>query len=194
MTEEPARMTKGERTELLQLIRKRERVMVEAAGERSAALLAEFESQCAAIYSFDDDAVWKKAVDEAKAAVDAARETIAQRCDELGIPNEFAPVISIGWHGRGQNALTERRDELRRAAKARIAAIEKDAVARIGRMSLEAQTQLLSQGLATEAAQSFLRDLASVETLMPAISAVEVKAVVDAKKAERRGGYYGYGD
>ena len=52
-----ATMTKGERAELGALIRKRERVMKAAARERSSQLIAEFDTQSAQIYSFDDDEV-----------------------------------------------------------------------------------------------------------------------------------------
>jgi hypothetical protein len=52
-------MTKGARTELGQLIRKRERVLRAAAEERGAELLAEFETQISTVYHYDDDAIWK---------------------------------------------------------------------------------------------------------------------------------------
>jgi len=147
------RMTKGERVELGQLIRKRERVMKSMTSERSAAMLLEFESQIAAIYSFDDDEVWKQAFEAAQKVVDEAKTSIANRCKELGIPKEFAPDIDLGWYGRGQNAVVSRRNELRRVAKAKIAVIEKEAVAKIERMSLEAQTEVISHGLQSEAAE-----------------------------------------
>jgi hypothetical protein len=58
-------MTKGERHELTQLVRKRERVMKIQAQERSALLLAEFDAQSAKIYHFDEDPVWKRVQAEA---------------------------------------------------------------------------------------------------------------------------------
>lgn len=176
-------MTKGERTELLQLIRKRERVMVASARERAATMLADFEQQCASIYAFDDDEVWERATRDAEAAVAAAQEQVAARCQELGIPKEFAPGLQFAWYGRGQNAVAARRAELRRVAKKRIEAIEAEAVAKIERLSLAAQTDLLSRGLETDAARTFLQDLNTVEALMPAVSAVELKALVDARRS-----------
>ena len=62
MTQDQPKMTKGERQELGQLIRKREKVLRAAADERAAAMLADFDAQCAKIYSFDDDRVWAEAV------------------------------------------------------------------------------------------------------------------------------------
>ena len=78
-------MSKSERVELGQLIRKRERVMKSMATERAAAMLLEFESQCAAIYSFDQDEVWEKAFKAAEKMAEEAKATIAKRCKELGM-------------------------------------------------------------------------------------------------------------
>jgi hypothetical protein len=104
--------------------------------------MAEFDTQSAQIYAFDDDAVWKAATLAAQAAVAAAQAEIAARCAELGIPPEFAPGISFGWHGRGENAVAGRRAELRRMAKSRVEAIELEAVTKIERLSLAAQTEV----------------------------------------------------
>lgn len=119
-------MTKGERLELGQLIRKRERVMKVQAQERSAALLAEFDAQSAKIHHYDEDPVWQQSQAAAEKAVEDARLQIAARCRELGIPAEFAPDLNIYWSGRGHNAVASRRAELRRAAKSRIEAMERN--------------------------------------------------------------------
>jgi len=182
---EPGRMTKGERTDLLSLVRKRERVMTAAAHERAASMLADFEKQSASIYSFDDDAVWAEAMARAQQAASETGKIIADRCHELGIPQEFAPMLSLHWHGRGQNAVAQRRDELRRAAKAKIAAIEAEAITKIGNMSLEAQTDLLAKGLETDTARAFLSEVRSVDALMPTVNVAEVKALIDARYPRR---------
>lgn len=179
------RITKSERAELGSLIKKRERVMKASAAERAAKMLSEFEAQSAKIYDFDEDTVWKEATLRAKAAVAEAARIIEARCAELGIPPEFAPNISMNWYGRGQNALKDRQDELRRAAKAKISAIEHDAVTKIERMSLEAQTELLALGMESEAAKAFLGSLQTIETLMPLLNATEIKSVVDARHADK---------
>ena len=90
------RMTKAERSDLLALIKKREKVMKTMASERSAVMVAEFEAQAAKIYSFNDDAVWESAKKEAQEAISAAQEVIAERCRLLGIPKEFAPGLGNG--------------------------------------------------------------------------------------------------
>lgn len=180
------KMTKGERVELGQLIRKRERVMKSLAAERSAAMLSEFESQCAAIYSFDQDEIWEQAFKGAEKVVAEAEATIAKRCKELGIPKEFAPSVGMGWYERGQNAVASRRAELRRVAKAKIAVLEKEAIAKIERMSLDAQTEVIAHGLESEAARGFLERMPSLETLMPALNATELKQLQDQKALKRR--------
>jgi hypothetical protein len=179
-----ASMTKGERSELGALIRKRERVMKSAAAQRAAEMVSELDRQLASIYSFDDDQIWKKAVTAAGDAVKEANLAIAERCRELGIPPEFAPGLSFGWYGRGQNAVAVRRAELRRLAKSRIEAMEKDAIVKIERLSLDAQTEVIAHGLESDAAKAFLGNMAPVDTLMPAIDVLEVKALVDQRHAK----------
>ena len=125
-----AAVTKSERQELMQLIRKRERVMKSQAQERSALLLAEFDAASAKIHHYDEDPVWQRATAEANKAVETAKLEVSARCAELGIPAEFAPCLSFNWYGRGQNAVAARRAELRRAAQSRIEALEREAITR----------------------------------------------------------------
>lgn len=181
-----ATMTKGERTELLSLVKKREKVMRSQAQERSSALLAEFDAQSAKIYHFDDDAVWKAVMADAEAAIEQARKQIAQRCKERGIPEEFAPGIHFGWMGRGHNAVADRRAELRRAAKSRIEAMEKEAITKIERLSLTAQTEILASGLESDAAKAFLESMPKMDQLMPPIEIGEIQSLIDARQSEKR--------
>lgn len=187
MTEQ-AGMTRAERQELGALVRKREKVMKTEASKRAKQMLAEFEEQVSAIYSFDDDEIWAEATEQAKAAVASAQEIIAARCEDLGIPKEFAPRIDMYWTSRGQNAVNDRRNELRRAAKAKIAALEEEARAEIERISLEAQTQIVASGLESASAQNFLDKMSDVKSLMPSIDPDEVKQIVEEKKKQR--GYF----
>lgn len=172
-------MTKGERDDLGRLIRQRERVMKTAAAQRAAELLADFERQMGAIYQFDQDEIWKAAVIEAKAAVEAARADIDRRCEALGIPKEFAPSLHVYWQERGQNAVKARQVELRRMAKRRIEAMEAAARTAIETHSVEAQTALLAGALTSEAAQQFLASMPAVEGLMPRLDAVSVAGLIE---------------
>jgi hypothetical protein len=181
-----ATMTKGERAELLSLVKKREKVMKSQAQERSAALLAEFDAQSAKIHHYDEDTVWNQLFTEAEAAIAKAQEEIARRCAERGIPKEFAPGIHFGWMGRGHNAVAERRAELRRAAKSKIEAMEKEALTKIERLSLQAQTDIIASGLESDGAKAFLNAMPQLDQLMPPVEIGEMQALIDARKTERK--------
>ena len=178
-------MTKTERNELLQLVKKREKVMRVKAQERSAALLAEFDAQSAKVHHWDEDAVWQRVKAEADKAIEVAQTQVAMRCREIGIPVEFAPGLSLFWHGRGHNAVAERRAELRRAAKSKIEAIEKEALSKIEALSLEAQTEIIANGLESAAAKSFLDSMPKIESLMPPVQVAEIQNLVEARRQER---------
>lgn len=184
MAESNGKMTRAERSELGQLIRKRERVMKSQATERAALMLAEFDAQSAQIYAFDDDAVWKESTLAAEKIVEESNKQIKARCRELGIPSEFAPSLDFGWCERGQNAVAGRRAELRRMAKSRIDAIERETHTKIERLSLTAQTEVIANGLESAAAREFLERMPSLETLMPQIDAKEIKKLSDQKHAK----------
>ena len=62
------------------------------------------------------------------------------------IPARFAPNVAFSWRGRGENAIKQRRDELRKVAMTRIAAIEKAACTKIEMSCLDAQSQILAHG------------------------------------------------
>jgi hypothetical protein len=179
-------MTKGERDQLLQLVKKREKVMKVKAQERSASLLAEFDAQSAKIYHWDEDAVWAKVKTEADAAIRNAQEQIATRCRELGIPLEFAPGLSMFWHGRGHNEVSSRRTELRRAAKSKIESIEKEAMSKIEAMSLDAQTSIVANGLQSDAAKTFLETMPKIEALMPPVQVSEMQALIEKRHQDRK--------
>lgn len=178
-------MTKAERVDLAKLARQRERVAKAEAVYRAAELRADFEKHLAAIYSFDDDEVWRAAVAAANEEVAKAQDTIARRCNELGIPKGFAPSLNVGWYGRGQNAAASRRVELRNVAHSRIEAMEKNAKLAISRQSVEVQTQLVQAGLTTAEAQRFLDAMPSAAKLMPALDAGEVeRAALELRRGE----------
>ena len=170
-------MTRGERTDLGTLIRRRERLLKTAAKQRALELMADFERKISAVFSYDDDETWKAAYASAEQAVDEAKVVIAQRCRELGIPPEFAPDIDVAWYRRGQNASKERRSELRRVAKTEIDALEARAKTEIERVSVEQQTTLISDGLTSEAAQAFLAQMPTAENLMPLLELEQIKTL-----------------
>jgi hypothetical protein len=179
-------MTRNEIDDLQRLIRQREKVLKSAAKQRSTEVLADFENQMGQEYSFDDDHVWAEAAKIANAAVSKAQEQIKSRCREIGIPDRFAPSISLAWHHRGYgNSLKERRDELRKMAVTAIEAQEQKAKTQIELSCLEAQTKLAISGLTTDMARSFIEALPSVEDLMPRLSFAEVAGESKPPVAER---------
>jgi hypothetical protein len=176
-------MTKGEREDLARLIRNRERVLKAAASQRSAELLAEFEQHMASVYKFDEDEVWREAHAAADAAVTAAGKAIAGRCAELGIPADYAPTLHLHWYGRGENALASRRAELRLVAKSRITAIEKGARTKIEMLCLDAQSQILAQGLTSAAEVAFFDGLPKIEALMPPLEIGSIEQMLETRRA-----------
>lgn len=168
MSQQPtiSTMTKAEREALAKLIRQRERLAKTAAAERSAILLADFEQQADRTYSYLEDDVWKRAVLGAKEEIAKAQSAIADRCQELGIPQPFAPTLSVVWHQQRAAASNERA-KMRQVAKRRIEQIEASARTAIERASLAAQEALLVGGLTTEAARLFVESMPAVEELMP---------------------------
>ena len=185
-------MTKAERDDLQRLVRQREKVLKTAASQRSAELLADFEQQIASIYSYDQDEIWRQAHDAAEAVVADARQVIAARCTELGIPAEFAPSLGFHWRGRGRNVVKERRDELRQVAKSRIAAIEKEACTKIEMHCLQTSTEILAHGLSSAAARDFLAQMPALTQLMPPLDMHQVALMLEARKADERPRYGGY--
>ena len=183
-------MTKAEREDLIRLIKQRERVAKTAAEQRSAAMLAEFEQQVSACHPFATNEVWRASVESVQHAAQQAAKDIEAECDKLGIPKEFQPRISYGWAQRGENAYETRRVELRRVAKAEIDAMEKVARVQIETASVQAQTEVIANGLTSAAAIEFLRSMPAIETMMPALDVYAIQAKL-AERARQSPGYGG---
>ena len=177
-----SKMTAAERNDLRSLIRQRARLMKTEVSQRRLELMAEFETQLSARFSYDQDEIWKGAHAIAEQAVKDAQVVIEDRCRELNIPKEFAPTISMMWFGRGENAAGERRNELRRTAKARLDALEATAKTEIERISVDGQTTLIADGLTSEAAQAFLEQMPSAKSLMPLLELNQVQGLLEQGK------------
>ncbi len=173
------KMTSAERGDLRSLIRQRARLMKTELKQRRLELMSDFERQLSATFSYDQDETWKGAHALAEQAVKDAQVVIEERCRELNIPKEFAPTISMMWFGRGENAVRERRDELRRTAKARLDVLEATAKTEIERVSVNGQTDLIADGLTSEAAQAFLEQMPSTEALMPVLELNQVQGLLE---------------
>lgn len=183
-------MTKAEREDLIRLIKQREKVAKTAAEQRSAAMLAEFEREVAAIHSFNRNEVWRAAVEAAQQAAKEAMTKIDAEAEKLGIPPEFRPQLGFSWARRGENEYEARRAELRRVAKAEIDALEKVARVQIEQASVAAQTEVIANGLSSVAAIEFLKSMPAIDSMMPALDVTTIQAKL-AEKARQTRGYVG---
>lgn len=171
----PRQLSRTETHDLGMIIRDRAKVLKSYAEEQAAACLADFEAKLAAVYEFDDDAVWRKAVEAANKVCEEAQAVINARCKALGIPKDFAPGMGVVWHGRGQNALSGRRVELRRVAKTSVEAMLRAAMTRIDKQSLHLRTQVVGMGIMSPEAKLFLESLAPIEESMRMLEFVEIE-------------------
>jgi hypothetical protein len=174
----------AEKNALSVIIGARVKVLKAHAVEQSAARLADFEAKLAAIYSYDQDTVWKAATEIAQKAVAEAQGAVAKRCEELGIPARFAPSVHMSWHGRGENALAERRTELRRVAKSAIAAMERATFTKIERDALDHRTQVVQMGFLSDAAKLFLESLTPIEDVIHALDFTEIEKKLEEQKSK----------
>lgn len=178
-------LSRNETHDLSMIIKDRGKVLKAHAEEQAARCLADFEKKLAAIYSWDQDEVWKAAAEEAMKVVAESQERIAARCEELGIPRTFAPSIGASWSGRGENALAARRAELRRVATSSIEAMTKTAMTKIEKQSLDLRTQVVAMGLLSDGAKLFLESLAPVEESMRALDFAEIEAKLEREQQSR---------
>lgn len=163
-------MTRADRTTLISIAKKRERLAKSEAKARSAQLMADFEQQLDRRYSFDENSVWEAATKLAEAAVADAKQQIANECERLGIPKEMAPSLHMNWYDRGRNATSQQRVEMRRLAGTQIEALQNAAISAIERQSLETQEKIMVGGLSTDDARLFLEAMPSAQDLMPELT------------------------
>jgi hypothetical protein len=159
-------MTQKERDDIARVIRDRAKVAKAIVEQRKLELRADVEAQLSAKYKFDDEQ-WADVTRQADAAVQQAQQVIAEKCREKGIPEEFAPRIELRWYGRGENALAERRGEVRKTLYAKIDALGQAALVTIQKQEVELQTELIAGSLTSSAAKKHLQSLPAVEQLMP---------------------------
>jgi hypothetical protein len=178
-------LSRAETHDLSMIIKDRTKVLKAHADEQAAVMMADFEKQLAAEYSWDQDEVWKSAADRARRVVEEAQEAIAKRCEELGIPKKFAPRLGVHWEQRGENAVNARRVELRRVAKASVEAMTKAAITRIEKQSLDLRTQVVSMGILSDDGKMFLESLAPVEDAMQSLSFVEMEKRLEREQHQR---------
>src|SRR5262249_3595264 len=90
---------------------------------------------------------------------------------------------NVYWLSRGRDGVKERRNELRRVAKTRIEALEKEAIVKIEVHTAETVTRIIAHGLTSTAAREFLDSLPAVETLMPPLDVEAVRTMLETPKS-----------
>jgi hypothetical protein len=183
---EARKLSRNETHDLGMIIKDRAKVLKAHIEAEKATVLADFEKQIAAVYEFDQDEVWKAATEKALEIVREAQEAIAKRCEELGIPKTFAPSLHASWQGRGENMLKERRNELRRVAKAEVDAMAARAVVKVERDSLDLRTQVVAMGLLSPEATTLLNTLKPVEEVMHRLDFANVEKKLAVESASRK--------
>lgn len=193
--EPPRKLSRNETHDLSMIIKERTKVLEAHADEQAAKCMADFEKKVAAIYTFDQDEVWKRATEDAMAVVKTSQDKIEAQCKKLGIPKDLAPQLALGWQGRGQMKSAERRAELRRVAKAEVESMKLAAITKIRKQSLDLRTQIVAMGLLTPEATMFLESLAPVEDAMRSVDFGEIETkMLQQKAATRRLGHGGLYD
>jgi len=168
-------MTKADREELKSLNRQRARVAKASVEQRMAAVLADFEQQMSTVHKSDDEA-WRDLTAEAKRMAADLDARLAERCRQLGVPEDFRPRLGYGWMGRGENAFVSRRVELRKAAERRVQAEGRAAKVAIDMAALAIATELTRVALTTDEARRFLHTMPTVVELMPTLDIREIEA------------------
>jgi hypothetical protein len=191
---EPERMTARERGDLAALVRKRERVAKTQTVNIKAQRLADFEAQLAGQFAAEDER-FRDLTTFAQQVVERANREVQRRCEEMCIPEHFRPRLGLTWMGRGENAVSERRAELRRVAQTRADADQRAAIQRIEESSLEAQEQLLRDGLTTSAAREFIERLPTPEQLLPQLDTGSLLKALPGHERDRSSMHdYGFHD
>ena len=169
-------MTKSERTELSRLMRDRAKVAKDEIESHAGRVLVNIEAQLAATYP-EDHAAWADITEHARRVIAEADTQIAQRCRELGIPERFRPSINYSWYNRGENAMKDRRAELRKVAQTELVARVKAAKNTIDRRAVDLRTQLAAGMLESSQAKDFLNAMPSIDDLVPPITLDDLKAI-----------------
>ncbi len=171
-------MTKGERADILKVVRARERLAKTEVKEQSTALKASFEQQLDTTYSFDSDETWSQADKIVEEAVAIADAMVKERSAELGIPNQFAPSIGRYWSAGGRQLVEKDHAKMRRVAHTRIDAMASEAHVRIERWSVDAQTKLVASGLTSEAALTFLEEMPRTQDIMAVLTVDDARQLL----------------
>jgi hypothetical protein len=172
------RMTAGERNELKTLANERARLAMTQVRSLAADRLVELNRQLEATWRAEDFQVRELLREMEKLAAEANTK-IAARCDELGILPELRPHVSAGLGSPYMKK--DRRAQLRQMAKDENEAAVKRAAHQIDTWKLETRTELVREGLTSDAAMLFLESMPGAADLLPAITADDLTRALSEK-------------
>ena len=162
-------MSRADRGALIRVIRLRRQRAKEEAETREKVLLSEIEDQITAEYSARDQ-MWSEAMSIARDCVAKVNDQIRAACLDIGVPVNQAPEVELGWRSRTPDFESpSRRAELRKRATTKLAALTKTAKTAIGNAAGVAEERLILGGLESDEAMSVVKEIPTVEQLMPAL-------------------------
>jgi hypothetical protein len=172
-------MSSRERSDLVKLIRQRERVAKTETKKRSARLKADAEMEMNTIFN-TEDGLWNDLVEVARDGMNKINKELEARARQVGLPKAMGyPRLQMSWTRYDSHYGDRgRRAEIRQMIDSRLADQEASARAEIEQQSLAAQTEILAGGLTSDAARAVLASLPTVEALMPPLDLAALELVM----------------
>ncbi|WP_154678164.1 hypothetical protein [Paraburkholderia nodosa] len=170
-------MTAKERDAIRDVVKMRARLVKSDIDARATLLIAEAEAQLSVKYQQDDER-WDHAIELAEQVARDADAELLRIAKRDGIPLENRPRFVARFMERSDYALKDRRDELRRLARAKVEAAAKDSKRVVERWQTETITALLAGTLQTDDAKAFLAALPTIDSLLPAMTMQQIDALV----------------
>ena len=178
-------MTDPNPTVLLEILHQRKRVTKAEAADLAVTLKTEFDELLTRKFDFGTTALWAEAEKIATEAAAEAEKTVAERCEKLGVPREFAPgITSVGW--RGPSLVEDRKSELRRVARTLIEIRLKATARAIEKHTLAAMQKIVRPAITARDVQAVMDDTLRLDELMRPIGFEEAEALCGKTPRSRR--------
>lgn len=169
-------MTAKEREALGQAVRLKMRVCKAEIDRRCAIQKANMEKELTGQFNAEDEDL-AAILAEARAHIDRLQGEIFELCKARGVRRVFAPQLHASFSYRGENAIKDRRAELRKLGEANIDAKRKQAWQAVEAWGAQSQIDLIGDGLTTADARAFLEKLPSVDALLPPVTLADIDAL-----------------
>jgi hypothetical protein len=177
-------MSRAERSEFATFTKQYARSLKARGEEHAAVLLEVFEEELAREWGPKEEQ-WSEVVEMAQKAVADANARIREYFEERGLSLKRAPELKLYWGARGENSERERREELRKVARAQAEVVKKRAVAEGERIALDIQQQILVGDFSRADARALVFGLPKMEELMPPLQFEQVLAVAQGRDRNR---------